>query len=136
MATGIELKPRTPAGARLVACAEELAQRMAREAEQHDTTGQYPLANVGWLKQAGYFGAPVPEELGGRGVESTFDILVASSRLARGDASTTLGLNMHLQVVMSMVRRWRTARHRGDQRHAGAFGRTLARVVADDVVIA
>jgi alkylation response protein AidB-like acyl-CoA dehydrogenase len=136
MATLRELQPKTSAGARLVACAEELAQRMAREAEEHDATGRYPLHHVGLLKQAGYFGAPIPEQFGGRGVESTFDILVASSRLARGDASTTLGLNMHLQIVMSMVRRWRTAHHRGDERRATAFSRSLTRIVDDEVVIA
>jgi alkylation response protein AidB-like acyl-CoA dehydrogenase len=136
MATLIELQPKTPAGARLVACAEDLAQRMARAAAEYDTTGQYPLPHVALLKQAGYFGAPIPEQFGGRGVESTFDILVASSRLARGDASMTLGVNMHLQILMSMVRRWRRAYHRGDERRAGAFGRSLTRIVDDDVVIA
>ena len=136
MATLIELQAETPAGARLVTCAEQLAQRMAAEAEANDTTGQYPAHHVALLKQAGYFVAPIPEQFGGRGVESTYDILVASSRLARGDASTTLGLNMHLQIVMSLVRRWRTACHRGDQRRAAAFGRSLARIVDDDMVIA
>jgi len=136
MATLTELQPKTSAGAHLVACAEQLAQRMARDAEEYDTTGQYPLHHIGLLKQAGYFGAPIPEQFGGRGVESTFDILVASSRLARVAASTTLGLNMHLQIVMSMVRRWRTAHHRADERRATAFGRSLARIVDDEVVIA
>jgi alkylation response protein AidB-like acyl-CoA dehydrogenase len=43
---------------------------------------------------------------------------------------------MHLQIVMNMVRRWRTAHHRGDERRAATFGRSLAHIVDDDVVIA
>jgi L-evernosamine nitrososynthase len=136
MAGLIELQPKPAAGARLVACAEELAERMAADAEQHDAAGEYPLRNVKLLKQAGYFTAPIPEQFGGRGVESIFDVLVASSRLARGDASATLGLNMHVQIVMSMVRRWRTACHRGDERRTAAFGRSLERIVRDETVIA
>jgi alkylation response protein AidB-like acyl-CoA dehydrogenase len=136
MSTLLELRPKTPAGASLVACAEELAQRLAVDAAEHDTRGHFPLHSVTLLKQAGYFRAPVPAQLGGRGVESLFDILVASSRLARGDPATTLGLNMHLQIVSSLVRRWGAARCRGDARRAAAFGNSLTRIVDEDVVIA
>jgi alkylation response protein AidB-like acyl-CoA dehydrogenase len=136
MAPLVELQPKTHAGARLVRCAESLAERFAATAAEHDTRGMYPMENVGLLKQAGYFVAPIPEQFGGQGVDSVYDILVASSRLARGDASTTLGLNMHLLVVLNMVRRWRIATQRGDVRRAGAFGRSLERIVQDGVVIA
>jgi alkylation response protein AidB-like acyl-CoA dehydrogenase len=105
-------------------------------AAEHDARGTYPLENVAVLKDAGYFIAPIPERFGGRGVESVYDLLVASSRLARGDASTTLGLNMHLLVVFNMAHRWRIARHRGDERRAAAFARSLERVVHAGVVIA
>ena len=50
-------------------------------------------------ERAGYFAAPVPAELGGLGVESLHDLVVASSRLARGDASLAIGVNMHLAVA-------------------------------------
>jgi alkylation response protein AidB-like acyl-CoA dehydrogenase len=136
MSSLIELQPKTPAGARLVACAEDLGQQMALDAEENDTLGRFPVHNVSLLKQARYFSAPIPEQFGGLGVESSFDILVASSRLARGDASTTLGVNMHLQIVSSMVRRWRVACHRGDRRRAAAFGQSLARIIDDDIVLA
>jgi alkylation response protein AidB-like acyl-CoA dehydrogenase len=132
----IELQPETPAGARLVACAESLASHLAATAAEHDERGSYPHANVAVLKAAGYFVAPIPEELGGQGVDSVHDLLVASSRLARGDPSTTLGLNMHLVVVLSLVQRWRVACHRADQRRAAAFGRSLERIVQQGSVIA
>jgi alkylation response protein AidB-like acyl-CoA dehydrogenase len=132
----IELQSKTRAGAQLVATAESLAEQLATTAAEHDTRGTYPLENVGLLREAGYFIAPIPEQLGGLGVESVYDILVASSRLARGDAATTIGLNMHLQVVLSLVQRWRTARARGDERRATAFGRSLTRIAEVGAVIA
>jgi len=48
--------------------------------------GPYPFEAIDALKAAGYFAAPVPLELGGLGVSSAHDLVVASSRLARGDA--------------------------------------------------
>jgi alkylation response protein AidB-like acyl-CoA dehydrogenase len=94
------------------------------------------MENVGLLKQAGYFTASIPEQFGGQGVESMFDILVASSRLARGDASTTIGLNMHLVVVSNMVHRWRVAWHGGQARRAEAFASSLERIVNEGTIIA
>ena len=38
---------------------------------------------------------------------SIHDVLVASSRLARGDPSTTIGVNMHFSALINMVRSWR-----------------------------
>ena len=38
----------------------------------------------------------MPTELGGGGVTSIHDVLVASSRLARSDPATAIGVNMHL----------------------------------------
>jgi alkylation response protein AidB-like acyl-CoA dehydrogenase len=103
---------------------------------EHDADGTYAFENIELLKQAGYFTAPIPEQFGGQGVDSVHDVLVASSRLARGDASTTLGLNMHLVVVMNVAYRWRLAVHRRQERRASAFARSLERFVRDQVVIA
>jgi alkylation response protein AidB-like acyl-CoA dehydrogenase len=61
-------------GARLVRCAESLAQRLASTAPEHATSATYPLENVTVLKGAGYFVAPIPEQFGGQGVGSLFDI--------------------------------------------------------------
>jgi alkylation response protein AidB-like acyl-CoA dehydrogenase len=74
--------------------------------------------------------------LGGLGVESLHDLVVASSRLARGDASVAIGVNMHMAVLGNVARRWRQATVSGDLRRASAFGETLSEVVHDGAVIA
>jgi alkylation response protein AidB-like acyl-CoA dehydrogenase len=88
------------------------------------------------LRRAGYFGAPVPEALGGLGVGSVHDAVVASGRLARGDASLTIGVNMHLVVVLNLARRWRMARVEGNARRERAFGASLRAIAAGEVVVA
>jgi alkylation response protein AidB-like acyl-CoA dehydrogenase len=132
----IPLRARTPAGAELVALAERLAGELAPVAAEHDRDASFPFESVAALHDARYFAAPVPSELGGLGVESLHDLVVASSRLARGDASLAIGVNMHMAVVANVVRRWRRATSSGDVRRAAAFGETLAEVVHDRLVIA
>ena len=114
----IELNAHTDAGARLVALAAKLSEEIAARAAEHDRDGTYPLEAIEALKAARYFAAPVPVELGGLGVSSAHDHVVASSRLARGDASVAIGVNMHLVAVLNMERRLQVAL---------ASGRTVAR---------
>ena len=61
------------------------------------------------LRDAGYLVAPVPAQLGGLGVSSVHDLVVASGRLARGDASVAIGVNMHLVAVAALARRLQVA---------------------------
>ena len=90
-----ELHARTESGRRLVALAEGLAADFAPRAAEHDRDGSYPHEDVATLRESGYLAAPVPQELGGMGVESVHDLLVASSRLSRGQPSVAIGANMH-----------------------------------------
>ena len=76
------------------------------------------------LKAAGYFTAPIPAELGGLGVTSVHDVVVASSRLARGDASVAIGVNMHFAVAAEHGPAL-AGRGRGRRRAAGARLRLL-----------
>ena len=121
----IELTARTTVGARLVAIAEELAQELAARAAEHDRAGTYPFEAIDALKTAGYFAAPIPVELGGLGVSSAHDLVVASSRLARGDASVAIGVNMHLVAVHNMERRRQIAVASGAERRARGFAASL-----------
>jgi alkylation response protein AidB-like acyl-CoA dehydrogenase len=132
----IELTAHTDAGARLVAIAEDLSDELAARAAEHDRDGSYPHEAIDALKAAGYFTAPIPAELGGLGVSSAHDLVVASSRLARGDASVTIGVNMHLVAVLNMERRRQVAVAAGADRRARGYGQGLARIARDGVVLA
>jgi alkylation response protein AidB-like acyl-CoA dehydrogenase len=132
----MELEANTPAGRRLVELAEGLAADFATRAAQHDREGTYPFASVRALLAAGYLAAPIPEELGGLGVDSVHDVIVAASRLARGDASVAIGANMHLAGVLVLARRRRMALAAGNDRRVAAFGASLERLARDGVVMA
>jgi alkylation response protein AidB-like acyl-CoA dehydrogenase len=132
----LELTARTAAGRRLVATAERFAEDFAPRAAQHDRDGSYPFEAVAALRRAGYLAAPVPRELGGLGVSSLHDIVVASGRLARGDASVAIGVNMHLLVVVNLARRWRMARAANVPRREAAFAVSLREIASGDVVLA
>jgi alkylation response protein AidB-like acyl-CoA dehydrogenase len=132
----IELNANTNAGGRLVAVAERLSAELAAHAAEHDRDGSYPFEAIAPLKAAGYFAAPVPVELGGLGVSSGHDLVVASSRLARGDASVAIGVSMHLVAVLNMERRRSVAVAAGAERRARGFASSLEQIARDDVVLA
>jgi alkylation response protein AidB-like acyl-CoA dehydrogenase len=132
----IELTAHTDAGARLVAIAEQLCERLAARAAEHDRDGSYPYEAIDALKAAGYFAAPVPVDLGGLGVSSAHDLVVASSRLARGDASVAIGVNMHLVAVLNMERRRQVAVAACQDRRARGFASSLEQIARDGVVLA
>jgi alkylation response protein AidB-like acyl-CoA dehydrogenase len=132
----IELTAKTEAGARLVQIAEALAEDFASRAALHDREASFPHAAIGELKRAGFFTAPIPVESGGLGVTSVHDVVVASSRLARGDASIAIGVNMHLVVLLNIVRRWQAAAAARDRRRANAFGASMNAIARDGVIMA
>jgi alkylation response protein AidB-like acyl-CoA dehydrogenase len=132
----IELTAQTTAGARLMAIAEELSKELAARAAEHDRDATYPFEAIDALKAAGYFAAPIPVALGGLGVSSAHDLVVASSRLARGDASVAIGVNMHVAAVLNMERRRQIALAAGAERRARGFASSLEQIARDGVVLA
>jgi alkylation response protein AidB-like acyl-CoA dehydrogenase len=132
----MELTARTPAGADLVALAEGLADDFASRAAAHDRDGTYPHESIRSLRDAGYLVGPVPSALGGLGVSSVHDLVVASGRLARGDASVAIGVNMHLVAVMALARRMGIALAAGKSQRAQAFAESLEAIVRERSVIA
>jgi alkylation response protein AidB-like acyl-CoA dehydrogenase len=132
----IELAAHTDTGARLVAIAEELSRELAARAAEHDRDGTYPFEAIDALKAAGFFAAPIPVVLGGFGVSSAHDLVVASSRLARGDASVAIGVNMHLVAVQNMERRRQVALAAGAERRARGFAASLEQIARDGAVLA
>jgi alkylation response protein AidB-like acyl-CoA dehydrogenase len=132
----MSLRARTDAGARLVALAERHADELAERAAEHDREATFPFEGVEALKESGFFAAPVPAEHGGLGVTSVHDLVVASSRLARGDASLAIGVNMHLVAVHNLVRRLHAAEATGNDRRAAALAGSLQALARDRVVMA
>jgi L-evernosamine nitrososynthase len=132
----IELTAHTEPGARLVAIADGLREQLAARAAEHDRDASYPFEAIDALKAAGYFTAPVPVELGGLGVSCAHDLVLGSSRLARGDASVAIGVSMHLLAVLNMQRRRAVAVAAGAQRRAEAFAASLEQIARDGVVLA
>src|SRR4051795_8348771 len=131
-----ELVAITPEGERLVGLAEVLAADLAGRAAEHDRAGTYPHESIVALRNAGYFAAPIPAQHGGLGVESVHDLVVASSRLARGDASVAIGVNMHTIAVHNMARRRQAALAAGNERRATAFARSMEAIAREGVVMA
>ena len=130
-----KLQPTTEPGRRLVALAEAHAAEFAKRVPEHDRDGSFPYENLAQLKESGYLYAPVPKAYGGMGVESVHDILVASSRLAEGDPSVTLGVNMHLITMMSMARMYEVASRKEDARRAAAAGEQMRGIVESGAMI-
>jgi alkylation response protein AidB-like acyl-CoA dehydrogenase len=131
-----ELSARTEAGARLVALAEAKAEEFGHQAALHDRDASYPFEAIETLLDAGYFGAPVPEHLGGLGVASVHDLAVAAARLARGDASVAIGVSMHMSVAGNLARKWRQALAAGNQKRLAHLSESLADIVRERQVIA
>ncbi|HEX6743438.1 MAG TPA: acyl-CoA dehydrogenase family protein, partial [Solirubrobacteraceae bacterium] len=132
----MELTARTAAGADLVALAERLADDLASRAATHDRDGTYPHESIRSLRDTGYLVAPIPADIGGLGVSSVHDLVVASGRLARGDASVAIGVNMHLIAVMAIARRLQMAVAAGNSRRTQAFASSLQTIVRERSVIA
>lgn len=135
-AWGYELQARTPAGERLLAIARELGPAFAESAAEHDRSGAFPYEHLETMKDSGYLYAAAPEEAGGLGVESHHDLWVASSRVARGDASITLGSNMHIVTLASYARGYRRLAATGKSGAADAALKHLAGLVAGRSAIA
>jgi L-evernosamine nitrososynthase len=131
---GLELTAQTEPGERLVALAEALAEEIGARAARHDREASFPFESLAEIKRSGYLAAPIPAELGGFGVTSLHDVVVASTRLAHGDAALTLGVNMHLVFVLNVVRVWQLATASGEERRAAALGTTLEQVARDGTV--
>ena len=127
----LELTSRTAAGTHLVELAESLGAAIAASAPGHDRDGTFPVESFEQIRSTGYLAAPIPTQLGGMGVTSVHDVLVAQSRLARGDASLTLGINMHFAYLLNVVRRWQIAAAAGDERRIGGLSATLEQIARD-----
>lgn len=130
-----QLNATTEAGKNLVALATSLGDEFAPNVAAHDRDGSYPFDHLETLKTSGYLYAPFPVELGGMGVESTHDMIVAASRIARGDAALSIGANMHLVVAMGLARQYRAAKRLGSP-NADVLAQTMEGMRSNGMIIA
>ena len=110
-----QLEPVTAAGRRFVDLAEQHAEEVAAQAASNDEERRFPVEVIESMKASGFTAAMVPERFGGLGASSIHDLTVAISRLARGDGSTAIAINMHF--ASCLVTDWlhRAAVARGDE---------------------
>jgi short-chain 2-methylacyl-CoA dehydrogenase len=103
---------------------------VAPVAEQLDRESQFPYAIVAKLSELGWMGMPVPEELGGAGLD-TLSYAIAIEELARVDSSVAITVAAHtslgtMPIVMfgddGQKERWVPDLAAG--RRLGAFGLT------------
>jgi alkylation response protein AidB-like acyl-CoA dehydrogenase len=109
----------TPRQRELVELAGRLADMFAERAAEHDRNASFPFDNYEDMREAGYLGLTVPEELGGRGA-SLLELILAQERLAMGDGSTALAVNMHVSPIGQLASLWRST---GDERLAEVLRR-------------
>jgi alkylation response protein AidB-like acyl-CoA dehydrogenase len=104
----------------------DLARMFAQRADAHDRDGSFPHENVAAIREAGLHLWPVPKALGGQGA-SLLDVVKLLETLGTGDASTALGMAMHLHVVGGLAERhaWR----------AGCFEALCAEIVTHGALV-
>jgi alkylation response protein AidB-like acyl-CoA dehydrogenase len=102
-------RPLTPRQRELVELAGRLADTFAERAAEHDRENTFPVENYEDLREAGYLKLTVPEELGGGGARLP-ELVLAQERLAMGDGSTALAVNMHVSPIGQWASVWRETR--------------------------
>jgi alkylation response protein AidB-like acyl-CoA dehydrogenase len=85
--------------------AGQLADDFATRAADHDRDGSFPFENYDKMREAGYLGLSVPEELGGMGA-SLLEMCIAQERLAMGCPSTALAVTMHVSPIGQLSTLW------------------------------
>src|ERR687891_520191 len=109
----------TPRQREIVELAGRLADEFAERAAEYDRDGSFPFENYDRMREEGYLGLTVPEELGGMGA-GLHDLILAQERLAAGDGSTALAVNMHVSPIGQLASLWRAS---GDKRLADVLRR-------------
>jgi alkylation response protein AidB-like acyl-CoA dehydrogenase len=112
----------------LVELAGRLADTFATRAAEHDRESTFPFENYADMREAGYLGLTIPEELGGRGADLG-EMLLAQERLAMGCGSTALAVTMHVSPLGQVGALWRLNR---DER----LGQFLREAATGEVVYA
>src|SRR2546427_12899739 len=95
----------TPRQQEILDLAGRLADDFAERAGEHDADGSFPFENYDKMREVGYLGLSVPEELGGMGA-SLLEMCMAQERLAMGCPSTALAVTMHISPIGQLATLW------------------------------
>ncbi len=96
----------------IVDLAGRLGDTFAERAPTYDRENRFPFENYEDLRASDYLTLTVPEELGGGGA-TLYELVLAQERLAQGDGSTALAVNMHVSPIGQWASIWRET---GDER--------------------
>lgn len=130
-----ELLPITEEGKRFVRLAEDHATDFASRAEKHDRENTFPYENFEAMRKSGFMAGAAPQDFGGLGVESIYDIMVGMSRIGRGDASTAIAASMHITGAAVVVRLMRRSLASRDHKTVTMLENLLEQIGSGRVVI-
>ena len=131
-----ELQPITNPGQKMVSLAEAHAEDFVSRAGQHDQDRTVAFENFEAIKSSGLSGCAAPVELGGAGMSSMHDWMVCMNRLGRGDGSTALAFNMHMNRTLGLTRAWNSSRATGNEAREYRSAELLKRITSGDLIIA
>ena len=131
-----ELQAMTDSGRKMVSLAEAHAEDFVLRAGQHDQDRTVAFENFEAIKTSGLSGCAAPVELGGAGMSSMHDWMVCMNRLGRGDGSTALAFNMHMNRTLGLTRAWMASRLTGNEARENRSAELLKRITAGDLIIA
>ncbi|MGW6015207.1 acyl-CoA dehydrogenase family protein [Streptomyces sp. NPDC055210] len=86
-----------------------VTEKLAGLAERNDRTGRLSDSSVEALREAGWFGLPVPREFEGGG-GSIEECCALQRRIGAADPALAIAVNMHLFSVGVLVEHWRRER--------------------------
>ena len=131
----VELAATTDAGKVFVDLAEKHAASFVRSAADHDSHGSFPFEYFEEMRKSSFLAATVAQEHGGIGVTSLHDVMVGMSRLARGDASTAIAVNMHITGAFGAALMMRRSVAEGDEFAASQLAALSTRVGSGDALM-
>lgn len=103
----VQIQPDPPARTVSAVVTDEMLERFASRAADYDRENRFCTEDFNELRDAGYLLLPVPEELGGAGMDLA-RIGLEQRRLAYHAAPTALAINMHLYWVGLVADLWRS----------------------------
>ena len=129
----LALMPRTAEGEALVAAIDSLAPSLRAWAADADRENTLSADTFTAVQEAGIAAAFVPKALGGFGLTSMHDWIVAICRLAHGDGAVAIALSMHYSATRGMADRYGSTEPGSDEH--GRLEEMLAAVGRREMLI-